>query len=249
MAKLYEGKMAKIFDAMYQVFINYDEEYLFYNRFLKEINSKNVLEIGCGTGNLAKRFISNNHDYLGIDLSASMLKIAIERNPKGNFIEADMRNFKINSPKDSILITGRTTSYLISNNDIHTTFSSVYKNLSPNGIFIFDFIDANRYIPFVLKNKDIKHEALVNGKLYSRTENWIPTPKSENFMLDWSAQYYKINNNKKTLISKDFSTVRVFTLNEIQLFLHQNGFEIIKTIDRKTYAYDTFVILSKKILN
>jgi hypothetical protein len=28
--------------------------------------------------------------------------------------------------------------------------------------------------------------------------------------------------------------------------LYLNGFEIIQTIDRKTYAYDTYVIVAKK---
>ena len=65
-------------------------------------------------------------------------------------------------------------------------------------------------------------------------------------MLDWSAQYYTKVNNKKEIITDDFSTVRVFTLNEIQLFLYLNNFEIIKTIDRTTYAYDTYVIVAKK---
>lgn len=248
MATLYEGKMAEIFVAMYQVFIDYDEEYQFYNQFLSINNSRNILEIGCGTGNLAKRFIENKHDYLGLDYSQSMITIAEERNPNGGFIQADMRHFSVKIPYDFILITGRTTSYLISNDDIHNTFSSIYKNLTQNGILIFDFIDANRYLPYVLKNKDIKHEALVNEKKFYRIGNCVPAPKTENFMLDWLARYYQIINNKSELITDDFSTVRVFTLNEMELFLYQNGFEIIKTIDRKTYAYDTFVIVAKKIL-
>lgn len=244
MATLYDGKMAEIFDAMYQVFIDYDQEYQFYDQL---ITSKNVLEIGCGTGNLAKRFLANNYDYLGIDYSKSMIEIAETRNPNGSFIEADMRNFNIKLPYDSILITGRSTSYLITNDDVNLTFSSVFKNLTKNGIFVFDFIDANRYIPYIFKNKNIIHEATIDGKKYRRIGNWVPTPKTENFMLDWSANYYEIINNEEKLISEDFSTVRVFTLNEIQLFLFQNGFEIIQTIDRKTYAYDTFVIVAKKI--
>jgi hypothetical protein len=40
----------------------------------------------------------------------------------------------------------------------------------------------------------------------------------DNFMLEWTAKYYTFINGKKDLIANDFSTVRVFTLNEIQLF-------------------------------
>ncbi len=245
MATLYDNNMALVFDEMYQVFINYDEEFDFYKRFLVEYNCSNILEIGCGTGNLAKRFIENNYNYLGLDFSQSMIEIAKKRNKKGNFTQADMRNFS-SKKQDSILITGRTTSYIISNKDLDDTFNSVYKNLNKNGIFIFDFIDANRYIPFIITNKDIEHAAFINKKQYVRIGNWIQTPNAENFMLDWNAQYYEIIENEKKLISKDFSTVRVFTLNEIEIFLYKNGFQILETIDRKTYAYDTYVIVAKK---
>jgi hypothetical protein len=43
--------MAAIYDAMYQTFVDYDEEYAFYNAFIQENNCKTILEIG-GNGNL-----------------------------------------------------------------------------------------------------------------------------------------------------------------------------------------------------
>jgi SAM-dependent methyltransferase len=245
MANLYDGKMAAIFDAMYQTFIDYDEEYEFYNGLIKENNCKTLLEIGSGTGNLAKRFRENNQEYTGLDYSLSMIAIAQERNKDSIFIQGDMRNFELVTPVDAIIITGRSTSYLISNEDINNTFDSLYKNLNPQGIIIFDFIDANRFIPFIKENQTILHEATYKGINYIRESYWNTT-LLENFMLEWSAQYYTIVNDQKEIITDDFSTVRVFTLNEIELFLYLNNFEIIKTIDRKTYAYDTYVIMAKK---
>jgi SAM-dependent methyltransferase len=246
MANLYIGEMAAIFDAMYQTFIDYDEEYEFYNTLIQEKKCNSILEIGSGTGNLAKRFQQNNQNYLGLDYSQSMIDIAQERNKNSIFIQGDMRNFVLDNPVDAIIITGRSTSYLTNNEDVIDTFESVYKNLSPNGILIFDFIDANRFIPFVKENQTILHEAAYEGIKYIRESHWETTPM-ENFMLDWSAQYYKIVDNEKEILLDDFSTVRVFTLNEMQLFLYLNNFEIVKTIDRKTYAYDTYVIMARKI--
>jgi SAM-dependent methyltransferase len=242
---LYTGKMATIFDAMYQTFIDYDEEYEFYNKLIQEKNCTSILEIGSGTGNLAKRFQENNHNYLGLDYSQSMIDIAQERNKDSVFIHGDMRKFELDKPVDAIIITGRSTSYLTNNEDVIDTLESVSKNLNPDGILIFDFIDANRFIPFIKENLTIIHEAAYDGVNYIRESHWETTPL-ENFMLDWTAQYYKIVNNEKEILLDDFSTVRVFTLNEIQLFLYINNFEIIKTIDRKTYAYDTYVIMAKK---
>jgi capsular polysaccharide biosynthesis protein len=34
---------------MYQTFVDYDEEYAFYNAFIQENNCKTILEIGSGT--------------------------------------------------------------------------------------------------------------------------------------------------------------------------------------------------------
>jgi SAM-dependent methyltransferase len=246
MANLYDGKMAAIFDAMYQTFIDYDQEYVFYNELIQENNCKSILEIGSGTGNLAKRFKEKNQEYIGLDYSLSMITIAQERNKNSVFIQGDMRDFKLATPVDAIIITGRSTSYLTSNEDINKTFDSLYKNLNPQGIIAFDFIDANRFIPFTKENQTILHEATYEGINYIRESHWATTPM-ENFMLEWSAQYYTIANNQKEIIADDFSTVRVFTLNEMELFLYLNNFEIIKTIDRKTYAYDTYVIMAKKM--
>jgi SAM-dependent methyltransferase len=242
---LYTGKMAAIFDAMYQSFIDYDEEYEFYNGLIQEKNCNSILEIGSGTGNLAKRFHENNHNYKGLDSSLSMIAIAQERNKNCTFIHGDMRNFQLQNPVDAIIITGRSTSYLINNEDIIDAFECVYKNLNPNGVLIFDIIDANRFIPFINENKIIVHEASYEGINYVRESQWETTP-FENFMLNWNAKYYQITGNKKEILSDDFSTVRVFTLNEIELFLYLNNFEILKVIDRKTYAYDTYVIMAQK---
>ena len=146
---------------------------------------------------------------------------------------------------DAILITCRSTSYLTSNDDIYKTFDSINKSVTQDGIIIFDFIDANRFIPFIKNNKMIVHEAAYKGNNYIRESSW-ETTTLDNIMLEWHAKYYTIVNNKKEVIFNDYSTVRVFTLNEIQIYLYLNGFEIIKTMDRKTYAYDTYVIVAKK---
>lgn len=238
--------MAAIYDAMYQTFVNYDEEYTFYNNLIQEYKASTTLEIGSGTGNLAKRFNANNQNYQGLDYSNDMIAIAKERNKNSSFIQGDMRDFKLDKPVDSILITGRSTSYLITNDDMNRTFDSIYKNLNENGILIFDFIDANRFIPFTKENPIIIHEAEFENINYKRESHWDTNNALENFMLEWTAQYYTVINGEKEVIENDFSTVRVFTLNEMQLFLYLNNFEILKTIDRKTYAYDTYVIVAQK---
>ena len=81
--------LAKVYEAMYKSFINYEEELSFYSSFLKKYNCQSVLEIGCGVGNLAPGFTNLGFKYYGLDLSSEMLKIAKINNPKSSFIEGD----------------------------------------------------------------------------------------------------------------------------------------------------------------
>ncbi len=54
-----------------------------------------VLELGCGTGNLAKRLHDAGYDYIGIDLFDEMLTIAKSTAAKARFHQADARNFEL----------------------------------------------------------------------------------------------------------------------------------------------------------
>jgi hypothetical protein len=54
---------------------------------------------------------------------------------------------------DAIIITGRSTSYLTTNYDLNETFASLFNNIT-EGIIAFDFIDANRFIPYINENQN-----------------------------------------------------------------------------------------------
>ncbi|MFK7061267.1 class I SAM-dependent DNA methyltransferase [Flavobacterium oreochromis] len=246
MISLYQGEMAEIYDIMYQSFINYNEEYIFYKKILDQYNCHNTLEIGAGTGHLANQFILDNFNYIGLDYSSDMLNKAKKRCPKAKFINADMRSFNLEKRLDSIIMTGRTSSYIITNKDFKQTLTSIHSNLKPKQYLIFDFIDANRYLPYILKNKNIEHKANHNNKKYTRIGNWYPTDL-DNFLLKWEANYYDETTTPRKLIQYDTSIVRIFTKEEISLHLQLNNFKIIEFIDRKTYAYDTFVVIAQKI--
>jgi SAM-dependent methyltransferase len=198
MQSLYSNGFETIYDEMYQTFIDYNDEYDFYNAILKQYKKNKILEIGCGSGNLAKHFIKNKYNYSGFDYSSDMVRLCKSKNPKRTFILGDMRNFSLKSKQESILITGRTSSYLLSNKDICDALQSIHANTS------------------------------------------------ENFMFDWQAEYYEVNEKESKLIAKDASEVRAFTKNEWEIFLCLNNFELVEFIDRKSYAFDTYFIVAKK---
>ena len=57
-----------------------------FKTFKKLVKGKKVLEIGCGGGRDAALFIENRFDYVGIDASKNLLKIAKKKVPSGKFL-------------------------------------------------------------------------------------------------------------------------------------------------------------------
>ena len=60
-------QLAVVYDEIYQTLFDYDAEFAIYADFLTKYKAKSVVEIGCGTGHLAKRFVAGGYDYLGLD--------------------------------------------------------------------------------------------------------------------------------------------------------------------------------------
>lgn len=246
MSNLY-GNLSEVYEAMYRSFINYDEEFDFYNNLLVKYQCKSVLEIGCGTGNLAGKFVKESIGYAGLDMSADMLVIAKRNNPKCQFVEGDMRSFLLPGKIDAAIITGRTISYLVPDEDVLAAFTAVYKNLKTPGIICFDFIDAAKFIPLIKPEEKIIHKAAFNNKKYHRESYWSVNG-GQNGVFDWASFYFEENTAGQLLrIGEDHSTIRAFYKEDVTGFLQNTGFEIKEIITKPSYAFDTFVMVAEKV--
>ncbi|WP_281989476.1 class I SAM-dependent DNA methyltransferase [Aquimarina aggregata] len=244
MEKLYTD-LAEVYEAMYKTFINYHDEYNFYNKIIKRFNATHLLEIGSGTGNLASYFIKNGVTYSGLDYSKEMISIAQKKVPNGKFIKGDMRSFHLKQPVQAIIMTGRTISYLLPNIDVKSTFNTIYENLKEQGIFCFDFIDARAFIPEISKEKKVIHTAMYNGTKYCRESIWNLNLKYGMDFL-WYSKYFKEVENEWIEIGKDTSIIRAFSKEEIEIFLTITGFEIKDIIKKESYAFPTYVVIAQK---
>jgi SAM-dependent methyltransferase len=245
MSNLYTN-LSAVYEAMYQSFINYEDEYEFYRDILVSYNGKSVVEIGCGSGNLANRFSKNGFEYIGMDLSEDMLTLAKTNNPNAVFVKEDMRNFNLQKKLDACVITGRTISYLLTNNDVVDTFKAIHNNLKMDGIVSFDCIDANKFIPQIDSTKKIVHKANFKNKQYQRDSIW-KVNLDNGFCFDWESIYYERTAHEELIeVGKDNSTIRTFTTDEMVLFLTITGFNVLEIIERPSYAFDTFVIVAQK---
>ena len=239
-------QLSEVYEAMYKTFINYEDELNFYSSLLMKFHCRSVLEIGCGTGNLAPGFIRLGFDYYGLDLSGEMLQIAKRNYPLCRFIEADMRNFQLDEKTEACIMTGRTISYLVKNKDIFDALSSINKNLHAQGILCFDFIDANKFIPHIKNGKSITHKAPYKNKVFRRESQW-QADFTQSWSFVWHSVYYEERENGQLeKIGEDDSTIRTLGKDEILLFLELTGFRLKEFISRSSYAFDTFVVVAEK---
>lgn len=245
MTDLY-ASLSQIYEAMYQTFIDYEEEFDFYAQILQKYQCQSVVEIGCGTGNLAHRFAQQNFNYFGLDFSDNMLKIAQEKFPDGQFLQGDMRDFSLKKQVHSALITARSLSYMVENSEVEATFQSVYKNLKTGGIFCFDVIDANRFIPDIYFGKSLKHSATFEGIEYFRNSELSVDLTAKSWTFNWLSTFYRKENGEDILLGEDNSSVRAFTKNDIAILLKMAGFEVLEVIDRRAYMFDTLVFVAMK---
>ena len=236
MTQLY-STLANIYHEMYQHIFDYDKEFGFYNAILKRHNCQKILEVGCGSGMLARRFISNGYDYLGVDLYNEMLDIARSEVQSDRFVQCDMRSLAFNEQFDAVLITGRSIAYVIENQGIHDTLSGVFKSLNNKGLFVFDIFEANG----IFDNfNDFEQNFDINDRKIKRVSK-LKMNLATGWTYDWHAKYI-IEQNGEITEYDDITTLRAFTKDEISLFLKMTGFKTKEIIEDQK----TFTIISEK---
>ena len=136
------------YDLLYQ-----DKDYATETAFIVKLlnqyapNAVSILDVGCGTGRHASLLAENGYLVHGIDLSAEMIDIAVERQKilepsvakKIKFIRKDIRSLKLNQQFDAIVSLFHVMSYQTSDSDLESALAAVSFHLKPHGVFVFDF--------------------------------------------------------------------------------------------------------------
>lgn len=113
---------------------NYDliwvNEYAYYKTLL---SGKKIVDLGCGAGRDGEHFVKDGYDYLGVDLSPEMIKIAKNRVKIGEFKIMDLRNLDL--PQESFDGFWASASLLhFSKENVPNILKSFYNLLKKDGI-------------------------------------------------------------------------------------------------------------------
>jgi SAM-dependent methyltransferase len=104
-----------------------------------------VLDLCCGTGNLARELVTRGYHVTGVDSSGEMLRVAREKVPEANFIHADAADFALDHRIDAAVCLFDSVNHLLEADQVRGAFRSVSAALQPEGCFVFDINTGEAY--------------------------------------------------------------------------------------------------------
>lgn len=225
------------FAKVYDIFMDnvpYEEWADYLQSILKEYEIRDglVLDLGCGTGSMTECLASRGYDMTGVDNSAEMLEIAMEKKGRSGhdilYLLQDMRGFELYGTVRAVVCICDSLNYITEESELKQVFRLVNNYLDPKGIFIFDF------------NTEYKYKEVLGNQTIAEDR--------EDCSFIWDNYYYedeKINEYELTLFIRDSEHPKLYRkyqeghyqkayqLETIRKLIEKSGLEFIA-------AYDAF---------
>jgi SAM-dependent methyltransferase len=150
MSKFYKDDLAFIHDVGFAGFALQTAPGILDILRKNKINDGLVVDLGCGSGLLAKELIGAGYQALGIDISESMIRLARGRVPEAEFRVASLLQTEIPNCR-AVTSISECLNYLFDSSNsakaLSRLFRRIYKALLPGGIFIFDILEPGQFEP------------------------------------------------------------------------------------------------------
>ena len=189
---------------------------------------RSVAELGCGTGSLTKLLAERGYAVTAVDLSPDMLAAA-EQKCRGlgvRFLCQDMTRLGWVGPVDAVVSGLDSVNYVTSPKALQRAFRSVFYNLSPGGLFLFD----------------VKTPAALEG-----ADGQTCLDEDDGLFCVWRADYYPRrricaygldlfleNGDGSWSRGGEYHEEYAYTLEELEGWLREAGFSKLKIYGDKT---------------
>ena len=226
------------FASVYDLFMDnipYKDWCAYVTGLLKEhgISDGLLLDLGCGTGKLTRLLAAEGYDMIGVDLSDSMLDIAMEKRAQSGhnilYLQQDMREFELYGTVRAVICLCDSLNYLLEEDDLLTTFKLVNNYLDPNGLFIFDF------------NTVYKYETVIGDSTIAENREdcsfiWENYYTAEDQINEYDLTIFV--KQQKDLFRKFTEThlQRGYTLETMKRLVEQSGLIFVEALDADTHG-------------
>lgn len=97
-----------------------------------------ILDLCCGTGQLAADLVGRGFRVTGVDGSGEMLRYAGENAPEAEFVLSDARSFDLPPTFDGAVSQFGSLNHVMNLQELRSVFEQVHGSLLPGGRFLFD---------------------------------------------------------------------------------------------------------------
>jgi len=190
-------------------------------------NIKNILELGCGTGNITQRLLEYGYEVVGVDISGEMLSIAKEKlgnfSEKVIFMQQDVCDFDFDIYEiDMILAVNDLINYITEVADLKNLFAFCYEHLRKDGVLLFD-----------ISSKYKIEQILSNNVFFEEDEDycmiWQNSYDNDEKVIDMYIDIFKQNQEGLYERYQEEHAQRAYDEDEIITVLKEIGFQNIKT--------------------
>jgi SAM-dependent methyltransferase len=104
-----------------------------------------ILDLCCGTGQLARTLTAKGYRVTGVDSSAQMLRHAARNAPNARLIQAKASHFRIPDPAEAAVCGFNSVNHLLSMAEVGEAFRCVHSALAPGSLFLCDVNTRDAY--------------------------------------------------------------------------------------------------------
>ena len=227
MENSFYSSVASVYDAINSEF-DYAAWADFADKMIKKyktVDTRLVLDLGCGTGKMTFALRELGYDMTGVDNSPEMLAVAAETCRKNKiddvlFLCQDMTEFELYGTVDAAVCCLDGINHLTKPSDAAKCFSLVHNYLVPDGLFIFDLNTPHKFENAYGTNDYIldADDTLVAWRNFYN-------PKTK--LCDFAVTTFKETKDGTYTRSDSLQRERCYTERSIKKLLADAGFELL----------------------
>jgi SAM-dependent methyltransferase len=230
MSEVFGSVYADSYDALYQ-----DKDYRAECDLITQLFQKygqrpvrQILDLGCGTGNHAFPLAQQGYEVVGVERSESMLARARAKAAKSAaenrvlFQQGDIRSVELGRLFDAALIMFAVLGYQHENADVRATLRTARRHLRPGGLLVFDVW----YGPAVLRERPSQRVKVIpthEGKILRVASGTLDTLRN---LCRTDYLLWRWGDGKPVQETNESHTMRYFFAPELDLFLQGEGFAL-----------------------
>jgi ubiquinone/menaquinone biosynthesis C-methylase UbiE len=209
------------FDSLYPVIYehrDFEEAETVVNNFAHVFEGKDpILDLACGNGRYIEALSTIGHRVYGLDLSHYLLRMSLDSwGHHGKIVQGDMRRIPMREKSVGAVINMFTSfGYFSTDTDNLVVFKEVYRILAQDGVFLFDFLNAEKIASSHLSETE-RSSSNYRIKEKKRTENYGK----------YLVKEIQATNQQTGHTEECKERLRLYSLDELIIMFESVGFKI-----------------------